>query len=544
MYGVLIVDDEPLILAGVLSLINWEEHQCKIVGKATNGQQAFNLMEELKPDIVITDIKMPVMNGIELLSECTKAGYTSKFIILTNLEEFGLARQAISLGAIDYLVKIELDSNIFAEAIKKAIKACEKEGKLIETSTIHNKEMPKEEITKRFFQKKLIYEDTMEPTIDKQIQNQIEERYNESMVIMVHLSRHESSYSDNLHQDDIKRVMNYAESILFEMVKRYFSECCLLNWDINKFLLIVSLEAMDKVKDTIHGLYEKVQTVLRDYFEMSVVFAVSQKIDGITNIQEGIYQVTNAMNYYYYDSNRSIIFYSNDLEITQKHNNNFNINFLKKDIAEAILQNDSEELRKILEQIISIFKEYKLRKEQAINGCINLYYFISSFYENENNTEEVNFPYAIDVMGNLNRIGSLQDIILWLSNFTESVCNVLDIRKQSKEITKADLMIDMVKKYIEGHVNERLTLGHVANKMGISQGYLSSIFKKQSGSNFSDYVSEIKIEKSKEYIATHQYMIYEVSDKLGFDNAYYFSKVFKKVTGMTPREYEKTLLNK
>lgn len=544
MYGVLIVDDEPLILAGVISLINWEEHQCKIVGKATNGQQAFNLMEELKPDIVITDIKMPVMNGIELLSECKKAGYISKFIILTNLEEFGLAKQAISLGAIDYLVKIELDSNIFAEAINKAIKACKKDKQLIANSNIDNLEMSKEEMTKRFFQKKLIYEDTMEPIIDKQIQHQIEKRYNESMVIMVHLSRHESSYKDNLHQDDIKRVMNYAESILFEMVKRYFLECCLLNWDINKFLLIVSLDAMDKVKDTILGLYEKVQTVLLDYFEMSVVFAVSQKIDGITNIQEGIYQVTSAMNYYYFDSNRSIIFYSNDLEITQKHNNNFNINFLKKDIAEAILQNDSDELRKILEQIISIFNEYKLRKEQAINGCINLYYFISSFYENENSTEEVTFPYAIDVMGKLNRIGSLQDIILWLSNFTESVCNVLDIRRQSKEITKADLMIDMVKKYIEGHVNERLTLGHVANKMGISQGYLSSIFKKQSGSNFSDYVSEIKIEKSKEYIATHKYMIYEVSDILGFDNAYYFSKVFKKVTGMTPREFEKTLINK
>jgi two-component system response regulator YesN len=544
MYGVLIVDDEPLILAGVISLINWEEYQCKIVGKATNGQQAFHLMEELKPDIVITDIKMPAMDGIELLSECKKAGYSSKFIILTNLEEFGLARQAISLGAIDYLVKIELDSDIFAEAIHKAIKACKKDEQFIETSTILRTEMPKEEVTKRFFQKKLIYEDTMEPTIDKQMQQQIEEKYKKCMVIMIHLSRQESSYSSALQQDDFKRMMNYAESILVEMVKRFFTECCLLNWDINKFLLVVSLEDIDKAKDTILGLYEKVQTVLLDYFEMSAVFAVSHKIDGIPNIQEGIYQVTNAMNYYYFDSNRSIIFYSNDLEIAEKHNNNFNINFLKKDIAEAIHQNNSDEFRKILEQVVSIFKEYKLRKEQAINGCINLYYFISSFYENESNTLEATFPYAMDVMGKLNRISSLQDIIKWLSNFTESVCNVLDIRRQSKEITKADVMIDMVKKYIEEHVNERLTLGHVANKMGISQGYLSSIFKKLSGSNFSDYVSEIKIEKSKEYISTHQYMIYEVSDILGFDNAYYFSKVFKKVTGMTPREFEKTLLNK
>ena len=88
------------------------------------------------------------------------------------------------------------------------------------------------------------------------------------------------------------------------------------------------------------------------------------------------------------------------------------------------------------------------------------------------------------------------------------------------------------------HYQEKLTLAMAAEATGISQGYLSSIFKKQTGSNFTDYVAWIKIEKAKDLIQEHQYMMYEISDMLGFENPYYFSKVFKKVTGITPKEYE------
>ena len=109
MYRVMIVDDEPLILAGIASLLDWKEYGCEIAGKAANGQQALKLMEEQKPDIVITDIKMPGMDGIGFMKAVKERGWDDvSFILLTNLEEFSLARQALSLGAVEYLVKMEL----------------------------------------------------------------------------------------------------------------------------------------------------------------------------------------------------------------------------------------------------------------------------------------------------------------------------------------------------------------------------------------------------------------------------------------------------
>ena len=102
MYQIMIVDDEPLILAGIASLLDWEKQACVIAGKAGNGQQALKLMEEQRPDIVITDIKMPGMDGISFMKAVKERGWDDiVFIILTNLEEFNLARQALSLGAVE-----------------------------------------------------------------------------------------------------------------------------------------------------------------------------------------------------------------------------------------------------------------------------------------------------------------------------------------------------------------------------------------------------------------------------------------------------------
>ena len=99
MYRIVLIDDEPLVLAGIASLIPWEEYDCTIVGKATNGNRAMELILDLNPDIVITDIRMPVMNGLELIEACQKQGCEFAFLLLTNLEDFQLAQQAVRLGA-------------------------------------------------------------------------------------------------------------------------------------------------------------------------------------------------------------------------------------------------------------------------------------------------------------------------------------------------------------------------------------------------------------------------------------------------------------
>ena len=122
MIKLLIADDEPLVQIGIKSMLNWADYNIEVCGTAPNGGIALEMIEEYSPQIVITDIRMPIMNGLELAKVCRETyGRIPLFIILTSYEEFELARQALSYEVVDYLIKLELDPQTLGKSIEKTI---------------------------------------------------------------------------------------------------------------------------------------------------------------------------------------------------------------------------------------------------------------------------------------------------------------------------------------------------------------------------------------------------------------------------------------
>lgn len=537
-YQILIVDDEPLILAGIASLVDWEKHGLKIVGKAGNGQQALKQIEELKPDIVITDIKMPAMSGIDLIREAKKLGEGTDagYILLTNLEEFSLAKEAMSLGVVDYLVKLELTEDVLLESINKAKSYCDAHKGLAKSRNEGKfRGKSPDEAVKGFFQRILLYEE--EPFTQNPVYEEAAKRFQNPVLIMINFNYKFEGFSMAFTREDQKKVMTYAENILDDMVKGFFESSCLLRWEQNSFILIVEAGQRKDYQKHIKFMGEKIITVLKDYFEVDVTIAASQRGQGLLEFSELLYQAMSSMNYYYFNSSSPIVFYSEKWELNQRHSSNFSIGFLKKDIAQAIRQGDKEAFLGIIESLTGLLEENKPDKLQAVNACSRLYYFVTSFYEDDGLVE---FPYAVNIIGDLNRCGCLNNLIRWLKGFGEQVAQLIGRNRG----TRGDKILELVREYVMEHYNQKITLGQTAEEFKISPGYLSSAFKKQAGMNFSDYVAAVKIEKAKEMIETHQYMMYEVSDQLGFDNQYYFSTVFKKVEGCTPKEYETEVIRK
>ena len=123
MIKLLIVDDEPLVQIGIKSMLNWADYGIEICGTAANGQAALSMIEELTPELVITDIKMPIMNGLDLVKCCREQfGPIPVFIVLTSYEEFQLVRTALSYQVADYLVKLELDPRLFSRICFQSLK--------------------------------------------------------------------------------------------------------------------------------------------------------------------------------------------------------------------------------------------------------------------------------------------------------------------------------------------------------------------------------------------------------------------------------------
>lgn len=531
MYRVVLVDDEPLILAGIASLLTWEDYDCTIVGKATNGPSAYEMILELKPDIVITDIRMPVLNGLELVEKCKAAGLDFSFLVLTNLEDFQLARQALILGASEYLVKLNLKPEDLVQALDRAKSSCDKiaasKQQLAEKETVSP--VITADSVRNYFHQVLISENSPE-----EIPDYVKEVYEHPFIILFSIRQDSIRFQPEEEMTHLKQTSGHILDILKGIASRFFKQITFLNYNTTTFLLVGNADDQQLFEKTASSFCTKTNTALKTYFELTAVFGISHVADSLETLPGLFEEAQTALEYYYYASQTPVVFYRGQ-KFHKSKAQNFNINFLKKDLSASIQQNDSEKLSSIFNQIIDLFTQCTPSKKHAASACINIYTYLYSFFENEDDIYQDIFPYTINVAEYLNHFTSLADILEWLESFRNKLCKLLDDRKENR----SDKLVEQATRYITEHYTEKLTLTEIADVLNISAGHLSITFKKFTGTNLSDYIASVKIEHAKELIDTHQYLMYEISDMLGFDNPYYFSKVFKKVTGISPRDHEK-----
>lgn len=542
MYQVLLVDDEPLILTGIQSMINWEDYDCVITDKASNGKQALEKMEKSMPDIVITDIKMPVMTGIEFMQECRDRGYDTVFILLTNLEEFSLAKSALALGAADYLVKMEMTQEMMGNSLKRATELCNQ--KRILTDKIPHREFHPKDVKQTatgFFRDILEKAGNLSDEFRKKWQEPVEkmelEQLYENGVLMWIRPYKDRDLFENVSEDDRKEMLDYAQSLMEQFMNRIHSGCCTLVW--KRMGILAILPGQNRTEKYYRDTGKKICNILEDYFGCQTLVAISAPMEDILGgSKRALSQIKKIQEFYYYHSNEPVVLVS-DVEAhfwEERHarHDTFDISFLKKDLRQALVQQDKEKVNSVFEELSALFTEFHPAREQVVNACANLYYFFLSYVEEDALIKE-EMPYPSVVMEILLECFTLKAHTRWLLKFGSWVGNTMENFHSG---SKTDKIVEAAKEYVRENYGEKLTLAAIASKIGISQGYLSSVFKKQTGGNLNDYINQMKIEKAKELLEKHEYMMYEISDMLGFENPYYFSKVFKKLTGITPSEYE------
>lgn len=543
MYRILLVDDEPLILAGIASMMNWEDYNCTVVGKATNGNQALEKMKEIQPDIVITDIKMPAMNGLDFMERCREQGYQAEFLLLTNLEEFSLAQKALRLGALDYLVKIEITPEILGESLKKAVSVC-REKKDMENHAAVQEVLQKnaEETTKAFFT------EIMEKRKDEcgELQKKwradveslgLEELYVKPVLWWIRPYKQEEHIFQKTEEAAQKETMEYASSLLKQFMDRISDVYCMINWERKGFVVIFPEE---KMPGNIKNAGKKILHIFRDYFGMHALVAVSKPADDIwEGIRTAVGEIRAMEEYYYYHSQDSVLyageFEEKELQDRHSRHNVFDISFLKKDLKQALMVQDRQKVEQVFSEVAELFSEYKPAKEQVVDACMNLYYFFFDYAQGGKKEEKKDFPYPSEIVERLGQCFTLEENVSWLKELGQWISSTMETLEGG---SKTEQLVNAAKKYVQKNYKEKLTLAMISGDIGISQGYLSSVFKKTTGSNLNDYVNQVKIEKAKDLLGLHEYMMYEISDMLGFENPYYFSKVFKRITGMTPSDYE------
>ncbi|GMQ60786.1 response regulator transcription factor [Vallitalea maricola] len=531
-YKVLLVDDELIILSGLKFLINWEAIGCEIIDTASNGQEALDIIKEQSPDIVICDINIPVFDGLEVLKKSNEFNKNTVFIMLTNHQDFHLAQQALKHKAVDYIVKTNLQPELFIQSLENAQNELNKRRKINKIdfveSYIHKNE---KEIVKNSILNILNSTTNDRHHLDEQFQICESANIFESYSIMqIYIDNPDIVNINLFSAEDKNKIMECEKDIINKICKNFFENYIILDYDSSSVLVFISnYPNMDK--QYIRHLYRKILTTSKNILETSIDIAITQIFNSSKDIYLCIEQLKQINNFYYYN-NTNIVFYD---EIDQElYNDSFDISNIINDLSKALTTHNTENINSVFEELIELLISSKPKKQNAINCCIRIYNYTIATLQALDNPKAFNesFSNSANTINKLMSLGTFEDVILWIKqlNHTINHYNVL-------VASKSNNLIDSAKEFILEHIDTKLTLNSVANYLSITPSYLSSLFKKECNRNFVDYVNQLKIEKACNLLNEKQYLIYEIAYMLGFDNAYYFTKIFRKYKGVTPKEY-------
>lgn len=528
MYKLLIVDDEPLVQVGIKSMLPWENMQIEIIGIASNGQAALSVIEETMPDIIITDIKMPIMSGLELARVCLERyeNASPAFIILTSYEDFELAREALSCRVSDYLVKLELTPDVLRGSVEKIIARLEKESTRIShtddrltLSSYHDK----------FFISLLhnLFENREQFNLQCQ---ELKLDFSSAGYVCCYLEIIGNS-SEQLTSE--KQINLFHSS--FQMSRELFSKyqfCHDMVLDLHHFALIFCFaDASDEAfQENLAKTIESVGNTLHNYFNVSLHVGVGTWVSDPLAITESYQYSRDAFSNTSADA--PTVFFD-DCHLKTDFKKSFNFAIFKESLAHAYEEFDANLLYDTLTEIIDLFKQNPGHHLQAMDCASNILYLsISLLPDGEETVSEI-FSNSVDNYRTLYKMTTMEQVIDWLTYFRDSLCGIFTERK--KESRKP--IVSQVKRYIKEHVREHLSLNEVAAVFAISPNYLSQLFKKYNDVGYNDYVTQCKIDEARKLLSSGSYKGYEVAEMLGFVSAFYFSKVFKKVVGVPPTEY-------
>ncbi len=528
MIKLLIADDEPLVQAGIKSMLNWEDYNISIVGTAANGAAAYDMIKSCDPEIVITDIKMPVMSGLELAKKCYEEKMSLPiFIILTSYEEFQFAKEALTYQVTEYLVKLELTAKTLGDALTRAI---DRVSAVRQTAQLHDTSLNSVYLLKeQFFMRLVLNLFESENQFLSQASNlNIDFSYAAFAVSYVEIR---SNKLNSMSADKQLNLYTSSLQMVNELISKYIP-CHVLSLDTKHFCIIFFLT--DKLesdfKNIILNALKQISTMLYNYYSVTILSSVGSLVSVPLQISSS-YQ--DAKQIFSQVTPEKPILLFEDISGNMPLKNVFNMSLFKEDIRKAYAEFDEKALYDIFTSVMELFENQPTHYVQALDAAGNILYLSLSLLNNGEQIVSEIFQSKNNGYRSLYELTSVEQILDWLRLFRDGLCE--SFATHNKDY-KNHIVIN-VKKYINDHIEEKLTLNKVAEAFNISPNYLSVLFSKYNDTGFSDYINQSKIEAAKKMMADGNLKVYEISDLLGFESAFYFSRVFKKVTGISPRDY-------
>lgn len=525
MLKVLIVDDEMLVRVGIKSTLDWEKYGCTVVAEAANGEEALKKIEVYCPDILFTDIRMPKMDGLELLREIDRRGVQIETVIMSCYNEFELVREAMKLGASDYLLKLSFTEEELIEVLERIGKKIERQ-KAPDSKNLFSQSELREKLFQKLIDPMVTYE--QKKMLSKNLGLCVDFK-NAALMILMTDHRYESDKMGYSYLDKQKHnmLLNFVQEYLKS--RKQGEIFCL---DAEKGNFAVFLNQGLELKDTA----EFIQRKINDYLQ--VLCSVYIFADGMYEQCPDyiVYGTERLENKRYLEGGGQICLYAAQSgENPKRQEQHLRNTYFSGDIYRI------KELSDLEERIAALAEKMK-QERLPMKECRRIFtecvYNVSAAFRHMGGSLKGLEEYVgYDIMKNLQKLESLDHVICWFKDFKnnseEYIKECISKQKRSE--------IETAMRYIHHNYNSPINLKEVAEKAGLSAAYFSTVFKRENEKSFIEYLTDLRVEHAKELLQNRDVCVYEVGELVGYTDSNYFSKIFRKVTGMSPEKYRRQI---
>ncbi|MFC6332741.1 response regulator [Paenibacillus septentrionalis] len=520
--SIVIIDDDRSLLDGMKYAIPWSDFHLEWVGEAIDGREGIEVIHECSPDIVLTDINMPVMNGLVMIEQLRNEGFKGKFIILSGYTDFEYARQAMRLQVDDYLSKpISLES--LRKVIERVMERLDEEEQSAQHYTMlqNQLELYKPYVVREWLTAFVTGNNAVLETIPD-IQSKLAD-WTVQRHVLAGIEVGNNDLWDKLDRE--RNMIRFViQNVVCEMVNEVTSDYEYIELHSRRFVILLhrlpSEGTVEQFQEDAVQLCDRLETYLKKQLKLQLKVEAGEVVESWKRIPDAFASLFQSKEPE--DNGNSIS--GPPASIPFYH-----------ELAEAVRHGHIDEARRIITAYVNDLKPEEQYNASGLRSWSNNLWSIMAYslYDIGIELDRIvaRFSPAEEMTAPYNP-ASLRE---WLLQTVEQLLDGLQVGDNSKHRQMTNFMI----RFVHENYSNNITIKQLADELQLSKNYLGQIFRNVTGESFNQYVTRVRMEKAKQMIIEGKLYIYEIAEKVGYTNIPYFSSQFKKITGVNPTDLQK-----
>lgn len=532
---VFLVEDEMVIRRGIKNSIDWEKEGYIFCGEASDGELAYPMIIKEKPDILITDIRMPFMDGLELCKLVKEELPNIKILILSGYDEFDYAKEAIRLGVTEYLLK-PISSGKLLEALNGVSESIrrEKEDKDLVRKYMEEMRENTEHEKQKFFEQMIAGNLSMADALEtgkKYEMNLSAGMYN---LLLFRFTLGE----ENRKSGELLGEAEYAIKKLTERLEYVFE----FQRDVEGWAFLLMADNEEQMSERVKELSKDLEEIMKNYSTIAYFGGIGQPVARLRELEESFREAERALAARFtMELNRIIsvedirmaqnVDTLDDIEITS-----FGEIEKTRTMLEKFLNNGVEdEIDEFVDVYINELPEENLKSVLMRQYIImDAYIVMMSFCEKIEGIEGEMQAQSEELKNSMKTIQTLEEIKNYIRMLLKKIIGVRDTISGRRYSDIIEIAKDQIRKT---YMSDEISLNTIAAEVGMSPSYFSSIFSKEMGKTFVEYLTEIRMDRAKELLMCSSMKTSEIGYEVGYKDPHYFSYIFKKTQNCTPKEF-------